>query len=279
MTSPVLFRAERLLSLSASVGPVLGIDTATRVERLAIVAAGTVAGTLSQPARSHGATLPEAVERLLGGAGLRARDLAAVAVGIGPGSFTGLRVGLSYAKGLALASGCRLVGIPGLDGLAVAALGCSAAKNSELVCSLLDARKGEVYAALYRVAADGLEKVSGYCLVRLGSLADRIDSSVVFAGDSKAQEAAVMVAAKGLRTTVLNDHELERSGVCLAAIGAAGVADGRFDSVATLEPLYVRPPEATLKLVAPERCATSQEEVWNPEKRNSFSSTWVTTKN
>ena len=73
----------------------------------------------SHSVASHGAELPEAVAGLLGRAGLSIGGLKAIAIGIGPGSFTGLRVGLSYAKGLKLATGCAFLGIPSLDTLAL----------------------------------------------------------------------------------------------------------------------------------------------------------------
>ena len=66
--------------------------------------------------------MPGAIDEILGAAGLAIGGLGAIAIGTGPGSFTGLRIGLSYAKGIAMASGCALVGVPGFDAMALAAL-------------------------------------------------------------------------------------------------------------------------------------------------------------
>src|SRR5271170_7435698 len=120
MTSPAL-SVERLLEASAALGPVLGLETGGPVASLGVVARGRIAAVLSRPTVSHCAGLPDAVDEVLAAAGFKLRDLAAIAVGIGPGSFTGLRVGLSYAKGLASALGMAVVGVSSLDAIALCA--------------------------------------------------------------------------------------------------------------------------------------------------------------
>src|SRR5579872_6725576 len=106
MTSHGLFRADRLLELGAEAGPVLGLDTASETASLAIVGRGKVLVEMSRSAASHGAELPAAVAEAVSQAGISLKDLRAIAVGVGPGSFTGLRVSVAYVKGLALALGC-----------------------------------------------------------------------------------------------------------------------------------------------------------------------------
>ncbi len=160
MTSRVLCRVNRLLDQAAAARPVLGLDTSTSIASLAVIAGGRVAASLERPATSHGAALPGAIDEVLGASGLSIRGVGAIAVGTGPGSFTGLRIGLSYAKGIAMASGCALVGVPGFDAMALARSSATISIDGRLVCVVVDARKGEVYAALYRVVADGLEKLS-----------------------------------------------------------------------------------------------------------------------
>src|SRR5271167_1492790 len=122
MTSRALFRVNRLLEQAAATSPVLGLNTSTSIASLAVIAHGKVAASLERPVTSHGAALPGAIDELLGAAGLAIGGLGAIAVGTGPGSFTGLRIGLSYAKGIALASGCAIVGVPSFDAMALAAL-------------------------------------------------------------------------------------------------------------------------------------------------------------
>ncbi len=99
---------------------------------------------IERTAASHAGTLPRLVDEVLAEAGERPERGDAVAVAIGPGSFTGLRIGLSFAKGLAFASGLAIVGVPTLDALALAA-----PPWTGVLCAALDARKQEIYAALY----------------------------------------------------------------------------------------------------------------------------------
>ena len=270
MTSRVLCRVSRLLEQTAETGPVLGLDTSTQIASLAVVARGRVAGRIAHPVSSHGASLPGVVDELLSSAGFKIRDLGAIAVGIGPGSFTGLRIGLSYAKGLAMASGCELAGVPGFDAMALAAIDAANIEVGGLLTVVVDARKNEVYAALYRVVADGLEKLTEDLVITLEHLASLITEDVTFIGDSTAKAAAVLVGMKGHGAAVFETGTLDMRGVSVAAIGAARFARGEMDRVASLEPLYIRTPEATFKPNLKNPAGIGTEGVWSIERKNSF---------
>ncbi len=231
----------------AAAGPVLGIETGGPRADLALIDAGAVLAEASYPALSHGAELPEAVGRLLSNAGLGLKELKAIAVGIGPGSFTGLRIGLSYAKGLNLATGCALAGIPSLDSLALTAASEEALGTGRLICPVLDARKGEVYAALYRTTGDGLEKLSDDLVVTLANLVPHLGTDVLLVGDAKATEACALAARAGGRAACMELGALRMRGRVVAALGAARVAAGAADNAFVMEPLYVRTAEATFK--------------------------------
>lgn len=272
MTSRVLCRVNRLLDQAAESRPVLGLDTSTSIASLAVIAGGRVAASLERPATSHGAALPSAVDDLLGAAGLSIRDVGAIAVGTGPGSFTGLRIGLSYAKGIAMASRCALVGVPGFDAMALAALERNNIDNGRLLCVVVDARKGEVYAALYRVVADGLEKLSDELVIALEHLASRITEDVMFVGDERAKDAAALVASRGHGVAVFDTGRLDLRGACVAALGGARFARGETDRAASLEPLYIRTPEATFKPTSKNPAGLGTEGVWSIERKNSFGS-------
>lgn len=272
MTSRVLFRAEHWLKQAAAFGPVLGLDTGTPILSLALVRNGQIVRTISGAIVSHGATLPGAVDELLGQVSLRPRDLSAIAVGTGPGSFTGLRIGISYAKGLAMASGCALAGVPSFDAAALAALEHQDVPAGSLICTIADARKGEVYAALYRVVPDGLQKLSEELVIALEHLASRIAGDVLFVGDSKAKDAAALMSSRGLRVAVLDTGALELRGALIAAIGGARLSGGENDRAASLEPLYVRTPEQTFKPLQKNPAGIGTEALWSIEKKNSFGS-------
>jgi tRNA threonylcarbamoyladenosine biosynthesis protein TsaB len=271
MTSRELFRAERLSALGAEVGPVLGLDTASATASLAIVSRGKVLAQLTLSTASHGAALPAAAAEVVAQAGLKLKDLRGIAVGVGPGSFTGLRVGIAYAKGLVLALGCALIGIPTFDCLALAALEQASAPEDSLICPIVDARKGEVYANLYRARADRLDKISQPLVIRLQNLFPELSDGVILIGDSKAKEASLLLSERGIRSTVLDEVELNSRGRYVAALGAERISHGEIDLPATLEPLYVRTAEATFKPVAARPVAAAKERPWSDETKSSSS--------
>jgi tRNA threonylcarbamoyladenosine biosynthesis protein TsaB len=191
------------------------------------------------------------MEEVLRMAGLKPRDLTAIAVALGPGSFTGLRIGLSYAKGLAMALGLRLVGVPTLDAMALCAVGSPLVRSGVTICPVLDARKGEVYVALYRAGDDALEKVVGEQVAPLEDFALRISGEVVFVGESKAEDARMLLSLKGRGASTVEGGEFRASmGGFIAALGAAKAARNDVDDIVALEPLYLRPPDASIR--APE---------------------------
>ena len=268
MISRTLCRADVLLAQARAAGAVLGLDTGSPIASIALVVAGRMAGETARPVTSHAAALPQAVAQLLDHAELRATDLSGIAVGIGPGSFTGLRIGLSYAKGLAFASGAKIIGVASLDALAAGALDAPAGSPGLQVCALLDARKGEVYAALYESVAEGLEKISQDVVMPLVRVTSPLRQNAILAGDYTAKDAAGLAEKQGLEVTVLGPGALESRGRYIAALGAASIAAGRSDPIDSLEPLYVRCPDAIAASGQPKL----SEVVWSAERKNLSSS-------
>jgi len=277
MTSRELFKVDRLLAQSAATGPVLGLDTGTAIASLALVGDGRVLAERSRSAGPHGASLPDAVAELLDSARIGICDLAGVAVAIGPGSFTGLRIALSYAKGMVAASGGLICGVPSLDAIALSALESGAAEAGQTLCALLDARKGEVYAALYRIVPDGLHKLSDDLVVTLDWLISRLPDKTVLAGDRSAADAESLIRRQGRRAVVLAGSKLAPTGRLVAALGAARLARGDAEHAVILEPLYVRPPEATLKAPGANRTKDT-EGLWTKENSISFNGLQPTTR-
>src|SRR4051794_35602956 len=134
----------------------LALDTTTPAGSVAIVAAvaaagepRAIAGRCGDPSRPPAGRFPRAVVALLGECGLTLRDVDLLAVASGPGSFTGLRVGIATIQGLAFVTGGRVVGVSALDALAQQA--SVAAAPGALVGAWMDAHRGEVFSGLYRV--------------------------------------------------------------------------------------------------------------------------------
>jgi tRNA threonylcarbamoyladenosine biosynthesis protein TsaB len=271
MISQGLFRADFLLQQSRAVGPVLGLETGGPQASLAIACQGTIPGFDTPPRRAHGESVVGAIDGLLRRCGLSVMDLAAIAVGIGPGSFTGLRIALSYAKGVALATGCALVGIPSLDALALCALELPALAQTATICPILDARKGEMYAAVYRRVENGLEKISGEFLVTAEDLARQLagEQDVFFFGQGAAAYGEVLQRLGG-RVMASGPGGLPPAAM-ISALGAMRLAGGQTDRPGTLQPLYVRASEAELKAKPPAHDA-GLEALWSREKKNSSAS-------
>ncbi len=153
----------------------LGIETATETVGVAVRAAAGVEAELALTGRRrHVETLTPAVDHLLGLVGLVPGDLEVVAVDVGPGLFTGLRVGVAAAKGLAQALGIGVVGVTSLD-ILTAAAAATASGRSGLVLAAVDARRGEVFAVLRQMGPDGTAgDVVGPWLVSPTGLADEL---------------------------------------------------------------------------------------------------------
>ena len=135
---------------------ILAFDTSSHVTAVAVTRDDLVLSEEATPcAERHAQTLLPRVQACLASAKLALADIDLIAVGIGPGSFTGVRVGLATAKGFALASGTPLRGVVSLTALARAAFDADGADPGALLAPMLDAHKAEVFGALYACAKDG----------------------------------------------------------------------------------------------------------------------------
>jgi tRNA threonylcarbamoyladenosine biosynthesis protein TsaB len=201
---------------------------------------GTVLAEDAEPAsRSHVGSLPALVERVLARAGLAVADVEGLAVSIGPGSFTGLRIGLGFAKGVAFAGGLPLAAVSTLEGLAEVAGGAP----GDTVCAALDARKREVYAALFRIGGTGtVERVTDDLALAPEALAARLPPGTVLVGD--AAEAYPDAFGSGLVLRPFATYH-PRGGV-VARLGTRLLAAGTRAELGPVEPVYVRAPEAEL---------------------------------
>src|SRR5439155_20361766 len=134
----------------------LAVETSTLTGALALLdGEALIAESRVNVAVAHGERLLAAADALLTGARWRVADLDALAVAIRPGSFTGLRIGVSTVKGLAFATGKPVVAVPTLDALA-----WNVPFAGRPVCPILDAKKGEVYTALYLTQDGRLDRLS-----------------------------------------------------------------------------------------------------------------------
>lgn len=127
---------------------ILALETSTDLGSCALWRDGVVSERVCPPGRSHSETLLPLVRELLVEAGVKIAQLDAIAFGVGPGAFTGLRIACGAAQGLAVAANVPLIPVTSLETLAAMA-------GAERVLALLDARMGEVYSGSYLLTADG----------------------------------------------------------------------------------------------------------------------------
>ena len=212
----------------------LAIDTSTRYAGVALADdSGRVVSCRSwRSAVNHTAELMPAVAQTLAAAALTVNDLAGIAIALGPGGFSALRVGMSVAKGLAIAAGKPLVGIGTLD------LEAWPYRDSGLpVCALLDAGRGEVAAALF--AAGQRSRPDQICPP--AELPVDVAETTLFCGEGLAAHAELLRQRLGSRAIIAGNAPAARF-YALAAMAQQRLAAGDVDDVAALQPYYLRMP-------------------------------------
>ena len=197
------------------------------------------------PAGGHGAKLPGALHDLLVAADLRLPDIEGYAVGLGPGSFTGLRIGLATWKGLAYANRRPIAGASSLAAMALQA--AEQAPPGALLVPLLDARKGEVYAGFYRAASGRVEAVHPEAALAPTALLDRLAGLGAAVGFGEGYEAFHVELAASLPP--LAGGPATPSAWQVAVLAAPRLQGAPFDqkALSALEPHTVRPSEAEVK--------------------------------
>lgn len=149
---------------------ILSADTATNINTVAVCKDGEIlAESVVRCGRTHAERLLDTVTWVLEEAGVTLEKVDALAVSIGPGSFTGLRVGIATWKGLALGRNLPLAGVPTL-----AAMSRIPGPLDGTLCPILDARMGEVFAAAYRMNAGKREPVLPDCVARIETVAEQL---------------------------------------------------------------------------------------------------------
>lgn len=210
---------------------ILALETSTELGSCALWRDGELVERRCPAGQSHSETLLPLVRELLGEAGLKVAQLDAIAFGVGPGAFTGLRVACGIAQGLAVAANLPLVPVTSLEAMAEMTA-------AEQVLALLDARMGEVYSGSYRRSAEG------YLLqgeIRVSSPGDVLlptDAGWLACGNAPAAypELQTRLAARGisLQTGILP------TAAALARLAAPRVARGEGIDAALAIPLYIR---------------------------------------
>lgn len=155
---------------------VLGIETSTPAGSIALIDEEEIISEYTYQGKlEHSTWLIPAIDTVLKDAGLSVREIEGIAVSSGPGSFTGLRIGVSTAKGLAYGLNIPLVGISTLDSLALNLL-----YTEKIICPILDARKNEIYTAFYQ--GQPPQRLTDYLLISPQRLIEMISQPTIFLG-------------------------------------------------------------------------------------------------
>lgn len=227
---------------------ILSLDTATRCSTVALtrgtLQSGEVLGSLSLSSNvTHSRRLLTTIDWLFKETKTDWSHIGGIAVGLGPGSFTGLRIGMATAKGLAATAQLPLIGVASLD--TVAAL-CT---TDKLICACLDARKKEVYAGFYRLDTHGIARRTGD-IIAIGpeELLEKTFEPVMMVGDAVPLYGKLW-QEKGGSTVELGPSLFSApSAASLGLLAGEKLARGDLLDLASATPLYVRASDAELSL-------------------------------
>ena len=244
--------AEYNISASEDSLLILSLDTSSRAGSVAVMRDGRVVADITGEASlTHGQRLPGDLMRALDHAGVRLEDLALLAVAAGPGSFTGLRIGIAAMQGLAFARALKIVPVSTLDALAHQIV--RDANEGGPIAPWLDAQRGEVFAGLYAADLEVMlsppSAASPDATLRLWQGLLPADQAVTFAGDGAVRYKNAIESALGDRAIVLPD-------VPSLAAAVARIAASHPERAVlphAVIPIYIRRPDVEL---ARERSAT-----------------------
>lgn len=213
---------------------ILAIDTATQYAGLALYdQSGVQAEEAWHAGRNHTVELMPRIVRMLQTGGLEVTDLAAFAVALGPGSFTGLRIGLAIAKGLALPHKLPLIGIPTLDITAY-----PWRDGGVKVWAIAQAGRGRILAACYDRLDGQWQPLDEPQLTNFEDLAARIEGRVLCTGEIDERGAQALSEGSGQKARVASPAARLRRAGYLAELAAARLAAGQSDDPDTLGPIY-----------------------------------------
>ena len=216
---------------------VLGIDTCSSVCGVALVEDKlTISQFLINIPNYHDEKLTLMVKNLFKIASLNLKDIDAISVAIGPGSFTGIRIGMSLAKGLSLAHDKPLIGVSTLDALAYKLRGLIDFFDTDKVCSVIDAKRDEIYFSIYHLK-NSLERIYNYDCKTIEEFYNVINEKVIFIGDAVPK----IRNYEKLKSNFFIEGDLNLNDPSIIAqIGSEKLFNNMIDDINLIEPLYIK---------------------------------------
>ncbi|MFP4641109.1 MAG: tRNA (adenosine(37)-N6)-threonylcarbamoyltransferase complex dimerization subunit type 1 TsaB [Chloroflexota bacterium] len=219
----------------------LSIDTSTSSASLALSEKGKVVAEMNWHTRqNHTAELLPNLIHLLDQCKSSIRDIQAVTVAKGPGTFNGIRVGLSTAKGLSFALSIPLLGISTLEALAFPYIAFGLP-----VCPILAAGRKEIATALFHSRDGFVEKIAPEHISTADAVCESVTERTIFCGEIGNELSDKLESDLGDNAIIIHDSLLRIAG-CLARLGWRRIESEDFDDPSTLQPLYLKRPGITV---------------------------------
>lgn len=221
---------------------ILSVDSASEAASVSILDEGKLLGELNlNYKKQHSILLMDMIDSLLKSCDLTINDIDGYVVSKGPGSFTGLRIGMATVKGLSLGSKKPFISISSLDALAYNLYGCTG-----LVCPIMDALRGNVYTNLYKYENGELKALNEYMLLSLAELKDKILSlgeTPYFVGDGTEKHREALLELLPNAQFAPSHLNFTRSS-SLGDLGLKLLKEGFNDDLNNSSPFYIRKSQA-----------------------------------
>ncbi|MBW2065733.1 MAG: tRNA (adenosine(37)-N6)-threonylcarbamoyltransferase complex dimerization subunit type 1 TsaB [Deltaproteobacteria bacterium] len=244
---------------------ILCINTSTLQYGMALIDEGGSVLTeyfLSPKTNSFTDFMPS-LDYVLRTCGIEIKELRAVIVSTGPGSFTGLRVGLSTAKGICQGLQIPIIGVSSLEAMAM-----QIPYPSGGVCAIIDSRKGEVFAGLFTPSEeDRLVRTKADTPLRFEELGSFIGGKSIFIGNNFVRQGKLIEDLLGPRALLAPAPLWTLKASSLAVIGLRRYQRGDFDQLRDLVPIYLRPPDIRPNPFHPSWDANSKSQIPNSKQR------------
>lgn len=226
----------------------LAIDSSGLVASVGIVSESElIAEYTINYKKTHSQTLLPMIDTMVSMIDMDINEIDGIVVAAGPGSFTGLRIGASTAKGLGLALNKPIISVPTVD-----ALGFNLYKTTDIICPIMDARRNQVYTGLYEFVSEEYVTIAPQMAVEITDIADAVNKlgkSVIFLGDGVEVYKSKLEELLTVPYSFAPNHLLKQRAGALGTLGMLYYKQGKTVSADEFEPIYLRLSQAERELL------------------------------
>ncbi|MBU1088182.1 MAG: tRNA (adenosine(37)-N6)-threonylcarbamoyltransferase complex dimerization subunit type 1 TsaB [Candidatus Omnitrophica bacterium] len=221
----------------------LAVDTSSKFLCIVLMENERILRKFNQDkARAHGQLLIPEIQKILKTQKIRLQDLDCLAVNIGPGSFTGLRIGIAAVKGLSLALKIPIISLSSLDLIAYNCL-----KLEKTICSIIDAKRKQVYAAIFKNSGTSLKKQKKYFLGPIDDLLVNLKAAIVFSGDGVGLYKEQIMAHKNINPVFAQEKSWYTDPAVFAKLCYREYQNKKFKQAKDIVPMYLYPNTCTVR--------------------------------